>query len=264
MAAPPSILCSDWCEPEDLEACPTCDLDGYTDEQIATAITYASWWLFRASGRRWPGVCEDTVNPCLGVNCWPNGRMYVDGWGYPSIPYHTRAGWMNAWCGDCCYLDCLFLPGPIVSITEVIVDGEVLDPSAYMVKGWAQLCRVDGLRWPVGTNPADGDFQITWERGRQNPPETVPLAALLACARLPVLFCGGADCDDNPIGGVEQISADGTTVNLASLQPTGETPTISGIAIIDEWVRSVNPYGRQRRASVADPLARMRRAAMWT
>lgn len=263
MSAPPTTLCEQWTTADEMGECGQCNVDDYTADQIERAINYASMLLFRLTGRRWPGVCTDTVNPSLFVNCYPNGRVWLDGWTPPYVPYHTREGWQNAYCGNCfAHLDCIQLPGPIVEITEVIVEGAVLDPSAYQVKGWAQLCRTDGYRWPVGTNPADDTFVITWTRGREIPDEARDMASLVACARLPLIAC--ADDCNGPVGGVEQIAADGVTVNLADRQPTAETPGLTGIYIVDEWIRSVNPYGRQRRATVGDALSRMRGAAKWT
>lgn len=268
MAAPPSALCEQWTSAEEMADCPGCNVDDYTPEQVERAVNYASWLLFRLSGRRWPGVCEDTVAPQLFVNCYPNGRVWIDGWAAPFVPYHTRIGWQNAYCGDCfCTLDCIFLPGPIVAITEVIVGGAVLDPSAYRVKGWAQLCRTDGARWPVGTNPADDTFVVSWTRGREIPDEGRDMASILACARLPEIACA-EDCTGDT-GGLESISADGVSRNFADL--TGSPfatldgkQGLTGIHIVDEWIRSVNPAGRSRRAQVGDALSPMRHAAKWT
>jgi hypothetical protein len=267
MAAPPSGICDVWTTPEELEGCPAdCDLTQYTDEQVDQAIVYASNLLYRLSGRQWPGVCEDTVNPCLFVSCWPDGRVWLDGWTPPYVPYRTREGWRNAFCGGCCHLHCLTLPGPIVEIVEVVVDSVVLDPSAYRVRGWGSVCRTDGERWPVGTDPSDDSFYFIWNRGVAVPDDGRLMASILACARLPDIACND-DCTGDT-GGLESISADGVVRNFADLTnssgPMAGAQGLTGIRIVDEWIRSVNPHGRARPAALVDALSPMRHAAKWT
>src|SRR5688572_4241132 len=103
------------------------------------ATTWATHILGYLSGRRY-GACEVTVRPC-GRRC--------DGWsGYMTHPVVGGPGawmspyidgdmtWRNCVCpGACsCEASCqVLLPGPVASVSEVMIDGAVLAPEAYRV-----------------------------------------------------------------------------------------------------------------------------------
>lgn len=92
-------------------------------------------------------------------------------WPYPSSPIRLGGGldgWTNCWgCGEdlgadsgsgwgmcqgSCDLPCVDLPAPVSDVVEVVIDGEVLDPSAYKVQAYRRVCRVDGSTWPCSNN----------------------------------------------------------------------------------------------------------------
>ena len=114
--------------------------DGWDDldpDLQAQATRYATLVLWSATGRRY-GECEHTVRPC-GRYCGEGyGYIYADGFW---TPYIWNGVWRNCWCGEgpgCwkCKPDCqLYLPGPVASVTEVLLDGVVVDPDTYRV--WA-------------------------------------------------------------------------------------------------------------------------------
>jgi hypothetical protein len=63
-------------------------------------------------------------------------------------------GWVNACgcaAGDCsCTALCeAILPGPVGSVVEILLDGAVLDPSAYRIDNGNRLVRTDGDCWPA-------------------------------------------------------------------------------------------------------------------
>jgi len=160
VAAPPPPPCTPWTTEEQVRAC--CGgLDPYYD--LTDAIQYASEILYRLSGHRWPGECERTVYPCAGNNCGCGDSTWdwfgASGWywvyaGFPSVPYRFADGWINCWgtCRDGCTLTCVDLPGVVDEVTQVVIGGEVLDPSAYKVQAYRRICRVDGEDWPCTNN----------------------------------------------------------------------------------------------------------------
>ena len=160
MAGPPPVPCQPWTTPAEVRAC--CGgLDPSYD--LTEAIQFASEILFRLSGRRWPGECERTVYPCAGSNCGCGGTTWdwfvASGWewvyaGFPSIPYRFADGWINCWgtCVDGCQLSCFDLPGVVNEVTQIVIDGEVLDPSAYKVQAYRRVCRMDSAMWPCSNN----------------------------------------------------------------------------------------------------------------
>jgi hypothetical protein len=134
------------------------------------AIQFASAILFRLSGRQWPGVCEQTVWPCQGESCGGGGdpiwsALSASDWHYgpsaPSIPYRTGDGWANCWdcgesvgstlCGGGCYLPSVRIPGVVQDVSEVVVHGVRLPPSAYAVRD-REIVRLDGGSWPCSNN----------------------------------------------------------------------------------------------------------------
>lgn len=160
MAAPPSAPCAPWTTDEQVRAC--CGgLDPEYD--LTEAIQFASEILFRLSGHRWSGECERTVYPCSGNNCGCAGttwdRLRASDWnwmyaGYPSMPLRYGDGWVNQWggCVSKCQLDCVDLPGVVSEVTQVVVDGQVVDPLSYAVQAYRRICRTDGHHWPCSNN----------------------------------------------------------------------------------------------------------------
>jgi hypothetical protein len=167
VAAPPPPTCEPWTTPEEVRQC-CAGLDPAYD--LTDAIQFASEVLYRLSGHRFPGECERVVWPCRGDNCgcrqdpaW--GALAASGWHWAMWPHSaatSRAGgWVNCWdcgiefqagdgcgCGGNCKLPCLNLPASVNEVVEIVIGGEVLDPSAYRIKAHRQICRVDGGTWP--------------------------------------------------------------------------------------------------------------------
>lgn len=168
-----SVTCSPWTTPELARACAK-GLDPAYD--LTQAIDFVSEILFRLSGRQFPGVCSQTVWPCQGEGC---GRSEDAGWSAhgastwhyasgggssgPSTPYPTGAGgWVNCWdcgqgvgggsCAGGCNIPWLTLPGPVISVEQVVVGGLVVPPEAYVIEGGRRLGRQDGGSWPCSNN----------------------------------------------------------------------------------------------------------------
>jgi len=163
VAAPEPPTCAPWTTPERVREC----CGGLApDYDLTYAIQFVSSVLYRLSGRKYPGACERVIWPCRGDNCGCNGSGRAWSWpllsGYPSYPVRKGGGWENKWgcCGGDCKLPCLDLPSSVNEITEVVIGGEVLDPSAYRIKAYRQLCRVDGGTWPC-SNRLSGDECVT-------------------------------------------------------------------------------------------------------
>lgn len=139
---------------------------------LTSAIMFSTNILYRLSGRRFPGPCVETRWPCHNPACGGGQdpawlALNASGWhfgrtAHPSYPYRQGDGWANDWdisglCGGRCYLPVVTMPSPILSIIEIVVDREVLDPSAYRQRGTRDIVRVDGNTWPCSNalNPPD-------------------------------------------------------------------------------------------------------------
>lgn len=140
----PSLACSAFIEEEDITC--DCELQGDT---LTTVIDAASDLLVRLSAGQFRGRCTQRVRP-----------VFKRDWCEPSI------------CDDYDGIP-LFGPNPVVS--EVKIDGTVLDTASYKILDGYLLIRVstDGQRpalWPR-SNPLwkapteDGTFEVTYTFG---------------------------------------------------------------------------------------------------
>lgn len=257
MAAPTVGPCSAWITDDDLDA-GTCCADGTT---LGRAATIASNILFRLSGRQYPGICERAVRPC-GVGCaswarwpayrdhwWSAERTAMGGWDWPVVPPVTGG------CAGGCHVPSVELPGPITAINEVLVDGEVVDPSAYRVRQYRYLERVDGYSWPcsqpmMSETTEPGTFQVTYLYGR------LPGEDGLAAARLYACEIAKALCPTTPTGECRLPERTRTVVRQGiSFDIEGDLTFLdggkTGLGFVDAWLASVNPSHLPRRATVS-------------
>ena len=223
------------------------------DEPTRAAIeSAATEYLWRWTGRRF-GLCSVTVRPCR-ADCfnfdstfW--GRSYP-GW-IPRVGSWTPAliggRWFNLGCGSCgdtcscSAMASLVLPGPVSSVSEVIINGEVLNPSAYRVDNIRNLVRQDGGWWPVCQDMAapsgsDNTWSVTYQYGIPVPYGGQLAAGVLACE------LAKAICNDNTCAlpaRLRSITRQGVTVAVIdSFDDINEGHT--GIWAIDSWVASMN------------------------
>lgn len=236
--------------------------DAATNTQRDRATSYATYVLWALTGRRF-GACEVTVRPC-GTGCniyggWMTYPVTADGIGTVWAPFIRDGSWFNCGCmGSCsCEPRCsVWLPGPVASIVEVVVDGVVIDPSLYRVDNRTRLVGINGQCWPTCQDmdlesPEEGTFQVTYTRGTPLPAAGQIAAGMLACEFLKA--CQGEACalPQN----VASITRTGTQIEL--IDPTDVlTDGLTGIREVDLFIRSVNPKGLTRRPRVFSPDVR--------
>lgn len=253
------ITCGPWIKPAAL-ACTSDD-----DALLEWACQLASDTLYLFSGRVYPGVCTDVVRPCaepVDTNPPPSrisSRSAAFGWG----PW----SWVPAWGACACGLDGSYgcapsnqvrLPAePVVAVTGVRIDGEVLDPSSYRVDAPGWLVRLDGDGWPCCQDlRLDADqpntFEVAYLFGRP-PPSTGPtLAGVLACE---LVAARSGDTCRLPRR-VTQLVRQGTTITFDPSTVFAEGRT--GISEIDLWLGSINPHGVREPAKVWTPRSSAR------
>lgn len=211
---------------------------------LTNAATATSQILFDLSGRQFAGECQRTVRPCstqcmCGVQVLSRGHLV--GW--------NGDCWGGSTCG-CLPLSEVKLSGyPVRSITEVKIDGVVLDPSEYRIDGYRYLVRTNGARWPSCQSldlddTEEGTWSVTYVYG-QTPPQMAQLAAQqLACEVYK--SCQGLECA-LPVG-TTRVTRQGITIertffardNLARVWRTG-------MPFVDAFLNSVNPDALRRR-----------------
>lgn len=189
------------------------------------------------------GVCPVTVRPCRGCG---GGS--------------TFEGTLNMECGRCLTRACtcgddlraILLPGPVQSVTQVLIDGQLLAPMAYRVDRRRILQRTDGEPWPtcqdVALNDTEpGTWSVTYERG-----VPVPVGGQVAAAALAVQL-GKALCHDTTCElpqRVQSITRQGVTMAVLDEFADVEKGR-TGLWLVDSWVASViNP---RRPSTIASP-----------
>lgn len=255
-----ALTCEPWADEEDL--CGPCAGEGYEGD-LTTAATgmleAATDLLYQWSGRKYPGICERTVRPCV-------ADRYDGG-------LRTPTDWTRGW-GVCRCLGSCGCPGrreielgayPVREILEVLVDGEVLDPSQYRLDDQRTLVRLreaDGTRpgWParqdLGLEDTDeGTWSVRFTWGTEPPPAGVHAAAVLACEL--AMACH----PDEAVSGqcrlpknATSVTREGITMVLSPsdfLDRNGNT----GLYEVDLFLQAANPTRERRRPAVWWPGA---------
>ena len=278
-------LCTPWIDGEDVADC--CSVDDASDTTIFDqAAEVASELLFNLSLRRFPGICERTVRPCrTGCACpWQvlegsgyviwNWNLYNPLYGWGSWNWgNCVGGWENG-CG-CAPLSRVLLAGYVQSVTEVLIDGDVVDPDTYRVYNHRWLVRVrpsadDQMKvWP-GCQAMDlpetehGTWAVTYTYGRDVPVSGQAAAAELACEIY-------KQCQNLP------CKLPANTVRVARQGIVAERPVWlgwgferggrslprgwhSGMPQVDAFLNAFNPSGLQRTPLIWSPTARLRYA----
>lgn len=246
-----------------IESC--CDALNSADDAIAQqAVNTAAEVLYALSGRQF-GLCSLTIRPCRIGCCSPcNGGaapFWDPGWGaYPWVPVLTGGQWTNVacrGCGDTCgctIVNEIILPGPVGSVTEVKIDGDVADITKFRVDNRRYLVRMDGSRWPVcqDMNLPDtetGTYSITYTRGKPLPAAGGSALGTLACEL--VKACTGDKTCALP-DRVTSISRQGVTFQMPDPYDfIGKGRT--GLYSVDLWLQAFNPKMRVREAGIYSP-----------
>lgn len=254
--------CDGW-DP-DVSCCP--DWDTYSTTLQQSAIDYATFVLWAATGRRF-GLCTRTVRPCTGAFCSEgvNGYYWADG-GWK--PYILNGVWRNGGCGCACSISCqVYLPGPVNSIVSVMVDGEVVDPLTYRVDNGMWLVRTHNESsddcWPATQDynldpPADNTFVVSYQRGIPVPSVLQRAAGELACEWAKA--CLGLPC--RLPGRVTSISRQGVSVSMVNVMEMLDHG-LTGVDTVDQIIMSINPYGLKSAMRVVSPDVEQIRETTW-
>lgn len=201
--------CGGW-EPDDCECTP---------EAGAEHVAAAQFILWGLTGKRY-GLCDVVVRPCSLWQCQTRRR--------------------------CCGSDDVILPGPVVEITEVLVDGVALADGDYRVDNHHILVSHVGP-WPSCQNfsdPAPGSLQVSYVRGLAPPPGAGLMVAELAC-ELAKAACNDSSC--RLPKRIQSKSRQGVTVVYDDF-----VADMTGLFMVDAWVAQANKPQRVRRVWTPD------------
>ena len=261
-----------------------------TEAQIVLMQQAASDYLWARTGRRLGPSCPVVVRPCR-KSCFDgyglsgrflNQGQYQSTGGY--FPYMANGRMYNATlCG--CVSDChcgpelceITLPGPIFDITEVMIDGTVVDPFTYSVYNGNTVTRMNSPAvgetpetnrcWPAcqdmtleGQLP--NTFTITYRTGLR----LSSLATLAVTELTAHLIRGCAGCGDGCGGGSLRQNLRSKTrqgVDLEFVDPQQVfNDDRTGIQVVDWFIKSTNPQGLGSQLRVLSPDA-PRRPRIW-
>ena len=261
-AAPAVGPCSAWCTAEDVdEAYPGGVPGDYADWTMA-----ASQVLHELSARQFGGACTYTIRPCsAGCGCWDGGVGPLALRGLEAAGVRVGPGGCGSWASRCScgVVSEVLLPGyPVVSISEVRIDGVVVNPLSYRVDNRAYLVRTDGGFWPacqdVGSAAGSaGTWTVTYVAG-VSPPEIARLAAIELAYHLSRAF-RGESC--GLPSGARKVTRQGVTVDRQGVaflarelrSSASREAKSSGLMVVDAFIAAYNPHGHRRAAAVWTP-----------
>lgn len=262
--------CNAWTTSDDVALC--CNVEIGSDTDIFdNAVVQASQLLFELSGRRFNGACEKTVRPCSGGGgcgfqvlsrghlVFPDGDWGWSGthWRWPSLDH----------CG-CSPLSRILLSGyPVREITEVKIDGDVVDPATYRLDESRYLVRVrdpadpdTALGWPSCQSldledTEVGTFSVTYEYGAGPPALGAAAAAQLAC-EFYKLCVGSGDCVLP--AGTTRATRQGLTIERTAVVAWAWKSGIgwqTSLSLVDAFLSAYAGTGARRRAVIWSPDA---------
>lgn len=213
--------------------------------------------LHAASGRQF-GICARTIRPCMedctGVQLFnPAQPRYV----YLNAPFMPSQSFARVQCGvcnqrrcACSYVSQIVLPfHRIRRVREVMIDGVVLDPAAYRLAG-RRLIRTDGGNWPRCQDDAARDGEVgSWSvdliYGRPVDEGGQIATGVYACEIAKSL--SGNDCELPQR--VQTVSRQGVTIGFVDPMDFLDKG-MTGLYVVDTWIRQVNPSGLPRAAGM--------------
>ncbi len=246
MTGPTTIntgVCEPWTDSAAILAC--CGAEFGTDVDLDTAALIASDLLYELSGHRFPGICDTVVRPCTSnLSCW--------------IPGHT---WHARDC-SCSPLSKIRLAGyPVREITEVSIDGVIIDPAEYRLdldRYLVRLADTDGnpQHWPscqrLDIDQGEGTFFAHYRYGLDPPVAGIAAAGQLACQIAQACPGSGLEADCELPAGTVRVTRQGITVDTQQLGLWLIGTLRTGMPLVDAFI-SVYGQQRKRRTALAVP-----------
>ena len=219
-------------------------------DQFEELLDIASAWLYRLSGRRYPGECTRTVRP-MRQGC--NDGVVSERYAHRS-QFDSRSGtFPHAYVGGRGegVHEVTLGVWPVRSIVEVKVDGAILASSAYRLDDARWLVRVDGSGWPTGNDltlddTAVGTWSVRFTFGDDPPVDGKRAAAVLANE---LWLSIGNDERCRLPRRTQTLARQGVTITMldpAELMNRGRF----GIPEVDTFLQSVNPRGIRQGAAI--------------
>lgn len=241
-----TALCSKW--------------SGFSAEVKAYAERVATRVIWAATGRQF-GLCAVTVRPCWSPQA-PLYQAYPVGYygeGYWTLLGTAGGGVQLIGASGCaCSSACqcsppqIALPPVAASVTSVVIDGVVQDPSTYQLQA-GYLVRMGGLSWPTQqdlSQPAGqpNTWSVTYQQGQAVPDDLKDAAGLYAC-QVGAAITGGSCQLPNRVQSVTRQGVTIEYINPDDYLDKGRT----GYDLVDSIINTYNPHGQTQRSRVLSP-----------
>lgn len=224
-----------------------------------TAVEVASEILYQLTAQRF-STCSVKLRPCRS-SCYGNFPWWT-WWEFGTYPqpYWWNGTWYNLACNQCpsnscscTALDETVLPGPIVDVTEVKLNGVILTKNVdYRIDDYRKLVRLNGQLWPFCQDmnlpdTANNTWSVTATYG-----EPVPVLGQMAVAELAAEFVKYFLCLDCQLPqGVVSVDRQGISMTINQVSELFKTGFIN-LRICDLFIKTTNPNQLQARAAVYD------------
>lgn len=228
----------------------------YSAEVQAYAQRFATYVLWSATGRQF-GLCDVIVRPCerpdpLLYRSYPVGDYGAEPFGVRSIAGGVVLAYLGNDCtGGGCKPPEIALPGPVNSITEVLVDGVALASSTYRLDG-TRLVRQDGEGWPsqdLALAPGEpGTWSVAYVRGLPVPDLLNDAAGRYACEVAKGSTGGTCQLPSR----ISSLSRQGVDVQFIPSEDYLDKG-LTGYAEVDQVIKTFNPDGIRRQPRVLSP-----------
>jgi hypothetical protein len=228
----------------------------------------ASEILYKLTGRQFTKGGKSTVRPTMIYRDFGYMPWYMasfGGWGtaWSTFPFNPQ--WPDGLWYDCPSQAELKFPGPVREVTQVKVNGAILNPATdYVLFNHRRLVRqahssaplTDAPSWPFLQRLDLPDtemntWSVTYLWGK-----AVPASGYLAATELAVEI---AKAVANPNDPNIRLPQRVTSVAAQGVSAVVQDPLnfiehgLTGIPIVDLFIMSVNPYGLRRRSHVITP-----------
>jgi hypothetical protein len=229
---------------------------------VAMCVQSASENLFKRSGARWAGVRTDTLRPHrLNDDCACD--MSGVSWGFGGWGWTGVGGWWNrlfpeGWGVACLNTNEFQLPGRVIQILEVKVDGAVLTPGTdYQIYDNRRIVRMKDattgaiISWPNCQRLGFADTEVgTWSVQFQWG-EVPPVDGQLACHEWSVQKVLYLSTLKNKLPQRAQ-SVHRQNVDI-TIQSAGGKDGSTGIPLVEDFLEAWNPHRLYRRARSYSP-----------
>ena len=224
-----------------------CSGSGGSSDDVYLAA--ASQLLWNWSGRQFSGSCDLVGRPCGSGGCWPVS-VAAQRWRWGGEHWADESS--TFLCG-CVAVSQVPLSGyPVTDVSEVTIDGDVIDPDTYRLDDDHLLTRLDGW-WPTCQNlranvDEFGSFVVRYAAGIDPPAPGALACGELACWLVAMYPGVGDDC--SPTTTVKAMTRQDVNYQFSD---TATLPAARRLPMVAEFLDTYNPRHLPRRGAVYSP-----------